>query len=181
MYGSKLRTHWTYARALLLAACVLHAGCGGDSEATNGNAVAGMGGSAAAPAAAGSGGGAAGSAVDAGAGKLSFAKDVYDPIIRARCSACHTDAPSFGGLAFFPGAMTAYSNLVGVPAGAADNNLCRASGLLRVQPGDPDRSLIYLKLTKPSCGSQMPPAAFAPPTPAQIEIIRQWIADGAAP
>jgi hypothetical protein len=108
------------------------------------------------------------------AGKLSFARDVYDAVIRARCAACHSDAPSFGGLALFPGASTAYANLVGVPAGAAEDHLCRASGLLRVQAGEPERSLIYLKLTRPSCGGLMPPAVLPSATPAQIELVRQW-------
>ena len=136
---------------------------------------------------AGLGAGAAGSesgqsgSVSSTPGKLSFEADIYGPVIRARCSACHSDAPSFGGLAFFPGAMTAYTNLVGVPAGSAQGNLCRDSGLLRVQPGDPERSLLYLKLTKPSCGSQMPPAMFGQVTAAQVSLVRQWIADGAAP
>jgi uncharacterized membrane protein len=117
----------------------------------------------------------------AGDGKLSFAADVYGPVIRARCASCHTDAPSFGGLTFSPDAATAYANLVGVPAGAAEANQCKASGLMRVQPGDPEHSLIYTKLTKPICGKQMPPAAFPQATAAQVEIIRKWIADGAAP
>ena len=125
-------------------------------------------------------GGASGMA--GGAGKLSFAADVYDQVIRAKCSACHSDGPSMGGLAMFPGAATAYANLVGVPAGAAEGNLCRNSGVLRVQPGEPDKSLIYLKLTNPICGSAMPPAALGKAaTAAQVELIRQWIADGAAP
>ena len=157
----------------LLAAHVLWVACGDDAAGSNGsNAAAGM------QAAAGMGG-AAGAA--GGGAKLSFASDVYDQVIRAKCSNCHTDAPSMGGLAMFPGAATAYANLVGVPAGAAEGNLCRNSGLLRVQPGDPDKSLIYLKLTKPVCGTAMPPAAFGTTTAAQVELVRRWIADGAAP
>jgi uncharacterized membrane protein len=156
-------------KAALLAGVVLSAGCADDTPRSDASGVAGML-SAGAPA-----------PLAEDAGKLSFATDVYEPVIRKRCSACHTDAPSFGGLAFFPGAALAYTNLVGVRAGAAEGNLCRDSGLLRVQPGDPDHSLIYLKLTKPPCGSQMPPAAFAPPTQEQVELVRQWIADGAAP
>jgi hypothetical protein len=130
---------------------------------------------------AGSSGGPAASGSGAATGKLSFATDVYGPVIRARCASCHTDAPSFGGLTFLPDAAAAYANLVNVPAGAADANQCKASGLARVQPGAPEQSLLYTKLTKPVCGSQMPPAVFPQPTPAQVEIVRKWIADGAAP
>ena len=122
-----------------------------------------------------------GGAPAAGSGKLSFATDVYEMVIRRRCSACHNDAPSFGGLAFFPSAAMAYSSLVDVPAGSAEANQCKNSGLVRVKPGDPEHSLMYLKLTKPPCGSQMPPAAVAQPTPEQVELVRKWIADGAAP
>jgi uncharacterized membrane protein len=125
-------------------------------------------------------GGGAGSSMTGG--KLSFAADVYPKLIRTKCSACHNDAPSFGGLAYFPGdAAFAYGNLVNAPAGSAPDNLCRASGLVRVKPGDPEHSLMYLKLTMPPCGSKMPPAAFSQATEEQVDLVRQWIMDGAAP
>ncbi len=114
-------------------------------------------------------------------GKLSFAKDIFERVIRLRCANCHNDAPSFGGLALVPGAATAYANLVGVPAGSEATYQCRDSGLLRVKPGDPEHSLLYLKLTMPSCGSKMPPAAFGQVTEEQVSLVRQWIADGAPP
>ena len=165
----------------LLAAHVLYAACTDDGEGSNGSSAAGMvaAGAQAAGTQAAAGGGASG--MTGGAGKLSFAADVYDQVIRAKCSACHSDAPSMGGLALFPGAATAYANLVGVPAGAAEGNACRNAGVLRVQPGEPDKSLIYLKLTMPICGSVMPPAAVGQTTTAQVELVRKWIAEGAAP
>jgi hypothetical protein len=129
--------------------------------------------------AAGSQSGATGDA--AAASGLSFATAVYEQVIHARCCACHTDAPSFGGLAFFPGQSLAYANLVGVPAGPAQGNQCRNSGLMRVQPGDPEHSLLYLKLTNPPCGNKMPPAAFTQVSAEQVSLVHQWIADGAAP
>ena len=52
---------------------------------------------------------------------------------------------------------------------------------MRVKPGDPEHSLLYLKLTLPPCGSKMPPAAFTQATEEQVSLVRQWIADGAAP
>jgi hypothetical protein len=126
--------------------------------------------------------GAAGAAGGAPAGKLSFANDVFPKVIRSKCSACHNDAPSFGGLAFFPGgAEFAYANLVGVPSGDKPEYQCAGSGLNRVQPGEPEKSLIYLKLTLPPCGGKMPPPAFGTTTPEQQELVRQWIADGALP
>jgi hypothetical protein len=182
--GGAVRLCSAFAR--MAATCVVIAGCASDAARSNANHIAG------APAAeSGTGGGspmqlAAGSAAGqsgggAAGGKLSFATDVYDAVIRARCAACHSDAPSFGGLAFFPGAAMAYASLVAVPAGPAEANLCRDSGLLRVQPGDPERSLLFLKLTQPPCGSKMPPAVYPQATEAQVSLVRQWIADGAAP
>jgi len=127
-------------------------------------------------------GGAAGAAGGAASGKLSFANDIFPKVIRSKCGACHNDAPSFGGLAFFPGGPeTAYANLVGVRSGDKPNYLCSASPLKRVEPGDPDNSLMYRKITNPSCGGKMPPPAFGTTTPEQQELVRQWIADGALP
>lgn len=171
---------------MLLAALLTAAACSDDGGQANGNGAAGVaaanGGSGGSGTGTGtSGGGAAGSGGPA-SGTLSFATDVYEAVIKKRCSACHTDATSFGSLQFFPGgAEMAYAKLVDAPAGSAMGNLCKDSGLTRVKPGDPDHSLIYLKLTKPPCGSQMPPAAFAQATPEQVEVVRKWIADGAAP
>jgi uncharacterized membrane protein len=128
----------------------------------------------------GSGGASAGAAA-AASGKLSFANDVFPKVIRVKCGACHNDAPSFGGLALFPAAETAHANLVGVPSGKKEGYLCAGSELNRVQPGEPEKSLIYLKLTNPPCGGKMPPAAFGTTTPEQVELVRQWIADGALP
>lgn len=148
-------------------------------------AAAGTGASGTPAAAAGAGAGAAGtSAAGSGAAagdKSSFEKDVFDKVIRVRCGNCHNDAPSFGGLAFFPGAATAYGNLVNVPAGSEATYQCRSSGLMRVKPGDPEHSLIYLKLTMPPCGSKMPPAAFGTVTDEQVGLVRKWIMDGALP
>ena len=169
---------WTIRASLLLlvAAYVPNTGCA-DPAAVSGVPVGGM--LAAgnpAPAASGTGGAGAQAAT-----KLSFATDVYERVIRARCGQCHSDEPSFGGLAMFPGATTAYNHLVGVPSGSEAGYLCRSSGLLRVQPGAPEQSLLYLKLTTPPCGSKMPPAAFGQVSAEQVEMVRQWIAQGAAP
>lgn len=165
----------------LSAACVLAVACacgggalpGGSSPSVAGQpAVAGA--SGAQPSAAGAAG---------GGGKLSFANDVYPKLIRTKCGACHNDAPSFGGLAFFPGGPeTAYMNLVNQPAGNSRPDFkCKDSGLIRVVPGDPEHSLMYLKLTNPPCGSKMPSGIAGMATPEQLELVRQWILDGAAP
>jgi hypothetical protein len=163
----------------------------GSGSAGTGGApsAAGSGGAntAGAPSTAGSSGSIAAGDEDAGAqpgaatGKLSFANDIFPRVIRNKCSACHNDAPSFGGLALFPGPEMAYGNLVGVPSGTEEDFKCKGSGLMRVQPGDPEKSLMYLKLINPPCGSRMPPAAFGQATEEQVNLVRQWILDGAAP
>lgn len=183
-----------HAPAALLAASVLLA-CASEGS-TNNAATAGAAGQTTSTAAgqAASGSGASGSAAPpagaagaagaaAGTGKLSFANDIYPRVIRTRCGSCHNDMTSFGGLAFFPGGPeTAFGNLVGAPAGSTDEKYkCRASGLTRVVPGDPEQSLMYLKITVPPCGTKMPPPAFAQVTQEQVDLVRQWIVEGAAP
>src|SRR6266853_1583439 len=67
-----------------------------------------------------------------------------------------------------------YALLVGVPSN-------EEPGLLRVHPGVPDSSYIVLKLEGSSAilGAQMP--FGGPPLPqSTIDVIRQWISDGAA-
>src|SRR4051812_33427315 len=56
----------------------------------------------------------------------------------------------------------AYANLVGKRSGRTfpvDNRrTCRESELLRVEPGAPERSLLYLKISdRAPCGTLMPP------------------------
>jgi len=72
----------------------------------------------------------------------------------------------------------AYASLVGVPATSKD---CVSKGLLRVAPGKPDESLLYLKVTSPPCGLRMPPQ-FGPAgylSSRQIEQMKRWIELGA--
>jgi hypothetical protein len=187
-----MRAGGAAAKAFALA-CAWSIGCAGEagsSQATSAAgstgdvlasqaAAAGISGTTGAGAVAGSQPAAAGAA---GTGKLSFANDIFPKVVRSKCGACHNDAPSFGGLAFFPGGPeVAYMNLVNTPAGNEPNYKCKDSGLERVQPGDPEHSLMYLKLTNPPCGSKMPSAPYGMATPEQVELVRQWIVDGAEP
>jgi hypothetical protein len=51
-------------------------------------------------------------------------------------------------------------------------------GIDRVEPGQPNNSYLVLKLEgEPSAGQQMPPGAPLPQS--EIDVIRQWITDGA--
>ncbi|MFV8752536.1 hypothetical protein ACNOYE_18470 [Nannocystaceae bacterium ST9] len=98
---------------------------------------------------------------------LSFAADVY-PIIMAECS-CHVmNAP---GQLPMPNAAAAYANLVDVASVQV--------GLDRVEPGDPDASHLFKKITATQTfGKPMP---TLPPLLAadQVAVFEAWIAGGA--
>lgn len=58
------------------------------------------------------------------------------------------------------------------------NQACAELGLKRVEPGDPAKSLLYLKLDiHAPCGQQMPPGGLLPED--QRNEVRGWIAAGA--
>ncbi len=98
-------------------------------------------------------------------------------VFDARCTLgpCHSTATAAGGLVL-EGAW-AYEQLVGVEP---MNPAAVAAGLLRVAPGEPERSFLWVKLTQPGTGqgSRMP--LGAEPLPAhELEEIRAWILAGA--
>jgi hypothetical protein len=76
----------------------------------------------------------------------------------------------------------AYAVLVDVPAMGGD---CEPSGLVRVVPGDPEASLLYLKVrakreaAAPPCGDPMPQGERPPITEAELAAIEGWILAGA--
>jgi hypothetical protein len=92
-------------------------------------------------------------------------------------AACHTSVVQAGGLVLEEG--KAHDQLVGVPA---VNVAAQQAGLLRVKPGDPSNSFLIIKLSGPvpAQGSPMP-LGKPPLTAAQIQLIRDWITQGAAP
>lgn len=95
------------------------------------------------------------------------------PIFNASCAsaACHGNQ---AGLTLTAG--VSYAEIVNVPA--------TQSALLRVAPGDPAQSFLYLKITgctPPACVGDRMPRGAAPLPAAQIETIREWIAGGAPP
>lgn len=84
-------------------------------------------------------------------------------------SGCHSGASPPGGLNL--DAANSYAMLVGVQS---SQNMA----LQRVEPGDPANSYLVQKLEgTASGGQQMPPGAPLPQ--AEIDVIRQWIQDGA--
>jgi len=75
-------------------------------------------------------------------------------------------------------ADVAYDALVDAPVAGVDCMGTTAADL-RVAPGNPGRSLLMLKLVDPSpCGDPMPSRTDLLP-PVMLDIIREWIADGA--
>lgn len=102
---------------------------------------------------------------------ISFNEDVL-PILNRHCVMCHLPGAEQAELGLYP---DAWSQLVGMPSSQ--------SSLLRVEPGSPDKSYLYLKLigtqeTDDGSGLQMP-FQQNPLDPAQIEAIRLWIKQGA--
>jgi mono/diheme cytochrome c family protein len=115
-----------------------------------------------------------GASEDAGAATFT---QVYAEIINGppNCNGCHTPPSPTGNLDMSTQAK-AYANLVGQPATSAPS--CASEALDLVAPGAPSQSLMYLKVTSPPCGKQMPlggPYLTAP----QVALIQSWIAAGA--
>jgi CopC domain-containing protein len=97
----------------------------------------------------------------------SIQDNVFTPI----CTRCHIGASAPEGLQL--DAAHSYSLLVGVPSVEQPN-------VLRVSPGNPDASYIVLKLEGASgiSGGRMPLGGPYLPQ-STIDVIRQWITDGA--
>jgi hypothetical protein len=141
------------AARLALYALVLGclAGCAGDGESTGGG----------------------------GGGPTGDFATIQSEIFNQSCvqAACHDSATRQGGLDL--SASVSYANLVGVEP---QNAVARASGQLRVTPGAPDESFLMHKLTgdlQPGEGAPMP-LLGSPLSPSEIELVRSWIAAGAA-
>jgi hypothetical protein len=68
------------------------------------------------------------------------------------------------------------------PEGIVNVTAISRADMKRVQPGDPEASLLIQKIRGNSeeYGARMP-YSFSPLSPPQVELVRQWIADGAHP
>jgi hypothetical protein len=100
-------------------------------------------------------------------------------IFSPRCSIpyCHEPLFKTGDLVLTPD--ESYNQLVGVEP---DFPSAREDGFLRVDPGNPENSFLLVKLEGPPLeqGGRMPlTGAFL--TPDQVQLIRDWIAQGAQP
>lgn len=102
-----------------------------------------------------------------------LAVDVQPLFDRSCVDACHGGAAPLGELDLSRG--RAYAALVGVPS-------VQAADVLRVAPGDPDRSYLVAKLegrqaSSGGSGTGMPPAFVL--SAGEIDAVRKWIAAGA--
>jgi hypothetical protein len=97
-------------------------------------------------------------------------QSIQDHVFTPICTACHIGAAA--PLGFRLDADSAYAMLVGTPS-------VEVPSLQRVSPGNPDSSYLIQKLEgHAAVGGQMP--LGQPPLPqATINVIRQWITDGA--
>ena len=100
--------------------------------------------------------------------------DISTQIFDKRCS-CHLSTPNSTPVVL--ASDQAYANIVSQPS-------TQKPQLLRINPGNPDLSYLYLKITKSTgdpdiSGNRMP--RNGPPylSDEEIDVIRQWIADGA--
>jgi len=107
--------------------------------------------------------------------------EVYEIFTAKSCgiTGCHSSAvpeiPPGGNLGGFEDIGTAYTSLLGHTVTCLGSTFTSA-----VVPGDPDASFLMNKLTgvPPECGLSMPVGPL-PLEPAEVEIIRSWILDGA--
>lgn len=104
----------------------------------------------------------------------SFVAEVL-PVFEQSCTSCHQDAVPVGANLLSLEADKAYAQLVNVPA----RSICAPE--LRVTPGDPSTSVLFVRITGATCGDRMPPAAptYFDQHPDQLETIRSWIEQGA--
>jgi hypothetical protein len=152
------RTNRRLIGALLLGAPLL-VSCGGSGEGLDENGRPGN---------AGGGGGGSGSG---GSTLTADLQSIQDHVFTPICTACHAGAAA--PLGFRLDAASAYAMLVNAPS-------VEVPSLRRVSPGNPDSSYLIQKLEgHAAVGGQMP-LGQNPLPQATIDVIRQWITNGAA-
>ena len=98
----------------------------------------------------------------------SIQTNIFTPI----CEQCHSGAGAPVGLRL--DATNSYALLVGVPSGEVPS-------LLRVKPFDPNNSYLIHKLEGRASVGQRMPLGLPPLLQADIDVVRQWITEGAMP
>jgi hypothetical protein len=145
------RHSWLFA--VLLSAC--GGGGGGDGYSGGGTTGGGT-----------TGGGTAVGIPNLQATFTSIQANVFTPI----CTACHVGAAAPQGLML--DAASSYALLVGVASTEQPN-------ILRVAPGNPGASYLIQKLEGTAAVGARMPLNGTPLVQSDIDIIRQWITDGA--
>jgi hypothetical protein len=98
----------------------------------------------------------------------SIQANIFEPL----CEHCHAGANAPAGLRL--DAANSYAMLVGVASVERPN-------ILRVAPGDPNNSYLIQKLEGTAAVGERMPAGLPAVPQADIDIVRQWITEGAAP
>ncbi|MBM4345122.1 MAG: hypothetical protein FJ100_17260 [Deltaproteobacteria bacterium] len=90
-------------------------------------------------------------------------------------SACHGEGTGAGNLSL-KDAATSYTQLVGKESGEIDD---AGKPLNRVEPGKPDKSVLWIVLDRPfgKAKAGMPPGARLDPY--KVDAVKAWIAAGA--
>jgi hypothetical protein len=101
---------------------------------------------------------------------VSFERDVV-PILNKHCVVCHMTGSELGGLSLYPD-----------PRGNLVDMRSTQCGLKLVEPGAPESSYLLIKILGTQAeaggkGRQMPWQYAL--DPAQVELIRRWILQGA--
>jgi hypothetical protein len=140
-----------YASLAVASACATLIGCGGSGEGldNNGNPV-----------------GAPNGGTILTADFNSIQSNVFTPV----CTRCHSGATAPRGLRLDD--ANSYALLVGVASG-------EAPGLQRVKPGDPNASYLVQKLEGTAAVGQRMPLGGPYLPQSTIDVIRQWITNGA--
>jgi len=95
--------------------------------------------------------------------------DEVQAIFDVNCRSCHNAGNQSGTLSL-EDAQTSEDELVNMVANCSNNNE------LLVEPGEPDNSILYLKLQpNPNCGGVMPQPPAALLSAADLNIIFDWI------
>jgi hypothetical protein len=111
-------------------------------------------------------------------------RSINENIFRKRCTRqCHSGTDAAGNMHL---ELDPFTILVNVHAEGVD---CGPTSYVRVVPGDPDHSLLYLKLQakvqgliNAVCGDPMPQSdMYLPITQAQLDAVHDWILAGAPP
>ncbi len=105
--------------------------------------------------------------------------EVQDQVFTPKCAIpqCHDAASATGNLLLEAGASEA--QLVNVVPSVP---LAAQAGQLRVDPGHPENSFLLIKLTNPPPGAGSPmPLGEDPLPPEEIQLVTDWILQGAQP